>query len=567
MIPPAQFDPATLAIWTTTVALGGEEPEIADAVMGMAARGEDPVPIINDLPKGHALRSRLVWLVSSVWHEKRHYFDTCFTNYGARRFRDLFTLAANVAPLLVDAKDRNEAVWFPVEVYGFPPRLRKAFGIPDPPENISRMAALARSMKSLMSQLDAAPGAGNRVIELGGAAQLEGLAQISQTHAVEYYFGLDDLHDISKEFIHKLPREGPYRAIESVAGALGCSKTVRDAVYVNTTLAAALFMSALCGRYLGAGPEPDRELIAPWPRLARMIEELGPTPGHFDMTDEQAAEMVDKVARKLWGRTAFEEIAADVDLMEQRLDLSKAPWLAEEGLYDAYMDFVALRRRLLSAARTNGPASLLPRAFPVTWVNRLRPWHVRATPAGDSQPNSSDIVFGVSLNLPAQLQSDLPSEVSWGRLFGAPREAAEEFAPRQREAWLQMLQRHGPYALLMLNGRRHRRMVPPELERPVKEIETLGIPVRFHPRFEWPETRDQETRAHEAVTLAEFSGRKTFVCDVTGQTIEPSMAVVLTPWEFRRSKLFDQVREGGIMNQIMLVTNWSDWVVRRDLLE
>jgi hypothetical protein len=110
-------------------------------------------------------------------------------------------------------------------------------------------------------------------------------------------------------------------------------------------------------------------------------------------------------------------------------------------------------------------------------------------------------------------------------------------------------------------------MVPPELERPLAEIEQMGIPVRFHPRFEWPEQRDQKTCVSEAVALANFTGRKSFVCDITGDEIEPSAAAVLTPWEFRRSALLPRFRQGGIFNQIMLETDWSDWVVRRDLLD
>jgi hypothetical protein len=567
MIPPAQFDPATLAIWTTTSMVAAEESEMAVMTMRMAASGDDLAAVFGNVPDENPVRTRLIWLASSVWHEKRHYFDTCLTNYGARRFRNLFNLAANVGPLLVDAKERGDPVWFPVEVYAYPPGVRKLLGIPDPPPNILQSATLARSMKSFTSQLDAAPGSGDVLIELGGGSQMEGLAQVSQSHSVEYFFGLGDLQAISQTYIHKLPRTGPYRAIEAVAGMLGCSKEVGEIIAVNSALAAALFVTALCGRYFGAGPQPDEDLVAPWPRLARMIEALGPQPGRFDMNDDEAVEMVDKIARQLWGRTAFEEISSDIDLMEESVKLSDAPWIGEGGLYDAYVDFIALRRRLLAEAQKLGPASLLPRAFPEKWLNRLQPWHVVATPDGGGVADDSVIVFGVSLNLPAHLKGILASEATWGRLYAQPDDVAGEFAPHNREAWLQMLETQGPFALLMLNGRRHRRMIAPELERPLKDIEGLGISVRFHPRFEWPEDRDQETRSQEAIALAEFSGRKTFICDVTLDQIEPAIAAVLTPWEFRNSKLLPRVREGGIINEILLVTNWADWLVRRDLLD
>jgi hypothetical protein len=51
------------------------------------------------------------------------------------------------------------------------------------------------------------------------------------------------------------------------------------------------------------------------------------------------------------------------------------------------------------------------------------------------------------------------------------------------------------------------------------------------------------------------------------RTVEAAQAAVLTPLELRRSSLLQRVRDdGGVVAEIMLATNWSDWVVRRDLL-
>jgi hypothetical protein len=567
MIPTVQFDPATLAIWTTTGTLLEPQAQVAETAMRLAVEGDDPTEVVNTVSGGDSWRTHLIWLVSSVWHEKRHYFDTCLTNYGARRFRNLFNLASNVAPLLVEARARHEPVWFPVEVYG-DRTLRRVLGISDPAPNILQIARHARLMKSFTSQLDATLTGGGLKIHLGGEAQLEGLAQVSQVHSIEACFGMDDMVAVTADHVHSLPREGPYRTIETIAGMLGCVKEFDNHLVINTNLAAALFVTALCGRYFGAGPQPSAELVAPWERLERMIEELGPTPGHFDMTGEEAFELVDQAALRLWGRTAFDEIAADIDAMESKVNLAIAPWLGEAGLYDVYTDFIRLRRQILAAAQAKGPASLLPYNFPLFWRDILQPWHVFATPAGNHQGDTdAPIVFGQELNLPSELKSIFPSVVVWGRLYAvSPDEAERRFAPRDRAAWLQMLERHGPLAQLMLNGRQHRRMVPPELDRPIYEIEKLGIGVRFHPRFEWPDQRDEKTRTAEAIALANFTGRKSFVCDITGDEIEPTAAAVLTPLEFRRSALLPGFRNGDIVREILLHTDWSDWVVRRDLL-
>src|SRR3954469_836006 len=101
MIPTVQFDPATLAIWTTTGTLPEDIAEVAARAMSAAAHGNDILPIVAELPDDD-LRHRIIWLASCVWHEKRHFFDFCLTNYGARRFRDLFILGANAWPLVAE---------------------------------------------------------------------------------------------------------------------------------------------------------------------------------------------------------------------------------------------------------------------------------------------------------------------------------------------------------------------------------------------------------------------------------------------------------------------------------
>jgi hypothetical protein len=568
MIPNAQFDAASLAVWTTTGNLPEPGASVAAEAMQLASRSQDLSELLSEFPHGDAQRSRLLWLISSVWHEKRHFFDTCLTNYGARRFRDLFTLAANLSPLLAEAQAKQEPVWFPVEVYGSPVS-RRLLKISEPPGNILQIANLARTIKDFSAQLDAPSASGDHLFYLGGEAQLEGLGQATQVLSVEYTFGAEDSLAVSAKYVHPMAPEGPYRSIEAVAGVLGCGHDDgKGAIALNLNLASALFITALCGRFFGAGAQPAADLLAPTARLSRLIVELGPTPGRYEMSAEEAAELADKVAKRLWGRTAFEEIAADIDAMEVNVDAAQDTWLSMEGLYDAYKDFVSLRRRVLARAKNLGPASVLPRAFPIFWRDRLKPWQVVATPGGESRAEGAPIVFGQRLNVPPGLEMLVPKSVTWGRLYAAEESDSDDvFAPRAHDAWLQVLERHAPGAFLMLNGRRHRRMVPPELERRIAEIQRYGIPVRFHPQFEWPEQRDRQSRIGEAIALAEFSGRTSLVCDITGDEIKPSEAATLTPWEFRRSPLLPKFREAGIVAEVRLVTDWSDWIVRRDLLE
>jgi hypothetical protein len=69
---------------------------------------------------------------------------------------------------------------------------------------------------------------------------------------------------------------------------------------------------------------------------------------------------------------------------------------------------------------------------------------------------------------------------------------------------------------------------------------------------------------------AELTGADRFVCDITGDTIAVDEAQLLTAWEFRRSPLAKRFRDqlaGGPMDpELKLELDWSNWIVRADLL-
>lgn len=566
MTPVIQFEPASLTIWTSTGSLDEPAAGLCREALLAAAQGGEPMDALQGLDEADPLWPRLLWLASCVWHEKRHFFDTCLTNYGALRFRNLFTLSVNLMTQLGPLADAGSELWLPVEVNTCPIR-RRVLGIAEPSPGLAQLARHARDMKQYMARMDAPPGLGAQVIHVGAEAQMEGLAQASQMHVIEYRYGAEQVLHITREQVTHLPKEGPYRAIESVAGALGCTRELSAGVVVaRPNLAAALFVTALCTRQFGhASKQAPPELVSPWPRLACLMEALGPTPGRFDMGDEEAMALVDATAKRLWGRTALDEIEADIEHAEQKVSMHT--WLDKLPLGKVYAEFSALRRSLLAEARRLGPASLLPAAFPPQWVDRLRPWHVIATPGAVPAGSMPGVIaHGRQLNLPAGAEKVFPQVISWATVCKPdPQESSASFAVRD-VAWNEMLELHGPMARLMLSGRRDRVMLPPALSRSVEFIENSGVTLKFDPRFAAPQPRDQTTCKAEALALAQFSGRQSFVCDVTGESIAPEQAAVLTADEFRASPLLQQVDDGSIGAQYLLATNWSDWIVKSDLV-
>jgi len=566
MIPTAEFDPASLTVWTSTASLNEPLDQLASGVAKAAMSGSNPESGLEGLAPGDPLRGRLQWFASSIWHEKRHFFDTCLTNYGARRFRHLIQLACNFIPFLSRAEKAGQPIWFPIEIYACPVK-RRILGIPDPHADTLELATLAKKSKEFLSRLDAPVVYRGASFHIGAEAQMEGLAQCSQTLSVENAFGLADSFSATAEYVHRLTPSGPYRTIEQVSRWLGCSRKINDHIVLNPGFASALFFTALCGRYFGLGNGVPAGLVSPRHRLGLLLEEVGKNAGSFEMSDEAAMEIVDKIAKKLWGRTALEEVAFDIDAMESRLDLQTAPWLEPEYLDQVYSDYIQLRRSVLSEVIELGPSSVLPRAFPGHWRDSLQPWHVETFPNGSGDEKNGETVFGIDLNPPAAIQGLVPSRVVWGTLSDwTANPTFKSFRPARRQAWFHMLECHAPRARLMLNGRRHRRMIPPELERTISEISDLGVEIKYHPSFEWPANRGEDERNAEAVALAEFSGRTHFVCDITGEKIDPLDASVLTPWEFRRSPLRERFLKEVEIGQLYLARDWSDWVVRSDLL-
>ena len=119
------------------------------------------------------------------------------------------------------------------------------------------IAQQARNLKTFGASLDAPYPINGETISIGGKALLEGLAQASQTHSVDFNYGADEVYAVSREFIQRHPPESPYRAIELVSHWLGCSKSVGDKQFaVNSGLAGALFITALCGRFYGPAQNP-----------------------------------------------------------------------------------------------------------------------------------------------------------------------------------------------------------------------------------------------------------------------------------------------------------------------
>ena len=544
--------------------LRDEAQDATGAALRAALVGQDPLIALHPIREDASAYVIGTWLASCIWHEKRHFFDCFMTNYGARRFRDILSLASNLPYLANDARKTGQPLWLPIEIYGNSTR-RKVLGIPEPSPRQRELARLAVGLKEFTAHMDAPITNGVTTLQIGAEAQMEGLAQASQFATAERYWGPQVSELMYARYVAPMPRTNAYRSIETVALRQGCVRFEEGVVKLDSGLAAALFTTALCGPFYGRGSTPQYDITYPWPRFAQLAEELGSRRGYYRMPDEEAWALVDAAARRIWGRTALDELDADTDGLEQRRE--QLAHFGADSLAGALDAFISLRRTMLKIARVGGSLLLSPNAFADFWVDRLQPWHVVATPRGVTIDKDDPASFiGIEIPVPEAWRGHLPKDVSWGSVH-EPEAGDEVYAIHNQKAWTEMLTLHAPSALLLLNGRRHRRMIPPELERVITTIRQGGIDVRFDPRFEWPEQREAAERHADALALSALSGGETLTCDRTGRPVPPAKALVLTPWEFRRSKLRDGfVEDTGVAGLHALEADWTDWVIHEDVL-
>ncbi len=68
--------------------------------------------------------------------------------------------------------------------------------------------------------------------------------------------------------------------------------------------------------------------------------------------------------------------------------------------------------------------------------------------------------------------------------------------------------------------------------------------------------------------LRELVQRDNFICDITGDRITVDQAMLVRAGEFRRSPLVAEFRRRNPdLAELFLARNWSDWIVRADLLD
>ena len=136
------------------------------------------------------------------------------------------------------------------------------------------------------------------------------------------------------------------------------------------------------------------------------------------------------------------------------------------------------------------------------------------------------------------------------------------------DPWTFVLKKAAPLAKLALAGRQHDLMLEEELQDWLNELAKAGVEVRFYATFDAPTPRDRASRCRAVRSYAELVQRDNFICDITGDRITVDQAMLVRAGEFRRSPLVAEFRRRNPdLAELFLARNWSDWIVRADLLD
>ncbi|MBY3447428.1 hypothetical protein [Rhizobium laguerreae] len=128
------------------------------------------------------------------------------------------------------------------------------------------------------------------------------------------------------------------------------------------------------------------------------------------------------------------------------------------------------------------------------------------------------------------------------------------------QMWDRCVDFFAPTAKLIMNGRRIRTMLGPELHFAEQMLSVRhGITVEIFPSFEYPD----EELLPEAFYF--YSGANTLKCDVSSVSLQRPSGKILTPWLLRRWPLLAQKiieNMGGTeFAYFSVLRDWSPWLV------
>jgi hypothetical protein len=569
VIPILQFDPSSLTLWydAHVIARIRGSREIGHA-LDLALRGDDAATAdhVHSL-EDDWIRTRAANVASAVWHEKRHFLDFTLTNYGAFRVRQFMIIAMNMAGAIAEAQKVGHIV-APIGSW-LSGHLQATLGVATPSGPTASLCHMIRHHKAILNEDRTPVDSRFGRIEVGGEALLEAIAHLVQTGKTHRVFGANINASVQKDVETIETVEARYKWAYRFFVMLGLMSppTMGEpdpegfrTLLVDDGPIIPLCYAALACRFYGQDQinTPTTSSSLPKARLASLGIGLQDVAKRFaGLSAVDCWDVVQHLCRDLFGRTVVQEMEADYE-HEQRLVERLRSEDGDGPVLAAYEDFHVLRGKFMAVLRDD-PGLIIDQArWADEMTGRLQPQVIVAATAGElgDPPSGYERVLGYD---DPHVTQDIAEKRWWWAatpLAWPEYDNPTMFNLKARDAWLAITSSLAPVAKLLIDGRRSRTMLGPELIRAEGILSgQFGLKVLVDPRFAYPPSTDVSTAYWRWLT-----GFEDFRCDMSFETVRAPEGKVLSPWALRLKKGLVEKLLGDLRaDYVRHLHFWRDW--------
>ena len=527
---------------------------------------------------------RALQLTSAFLHEKRHFLDFISTNYGAFRVRQFIEIYGNL-PTLLSAGRQMERLFLPIEVYLDPVR-RRVLGVDLPPSEVLQIAGNL-SKKREMIEKDRRPFSSRfGSFEIGGEAQLEALAYSAQSRFVMHFGGFK-AHDAFSDFVYDRTQfQEKYSAFVTMGVAAGLipvrhleelkgrSDEITHRAHLDLALLECAIFGALQADYVGSQERAGSDHIAtsyPAERFAAIATHLAQE--HKSLCENihgldwmECWEVVDKACELLFGLRIHRQIELDIEHHEQHLMLLRNT--NDNTVIEFTEDYIGLRRAALEKLKSAPIQIASTEYFALSCGRDVAPTIVIASSVGELGDPPSQHTKLMAYDTTHEVEDERPWRKWWWAAASnyVHSQASEKLLkiPRQTNVY-SIIDSYAPTSKLILNGRRIRTLVGPELLfAEQRAITATGVKFGYYPGFEFPEDEIPE----DVLRFIRLDDE--LICDYSNKKIPHGEATVLTPWALRRypdlARFTIQHLGDTDLAYHTFVKDWTHWVVSQEVM-
>ena len=561
MIPVIRLDPSSLSLWYNPELIN-QVPYKEEIALSVHYAMLGDVPALREHISGIAderVKVKCIHLASSVWYEQRHFLDLILTNYGALRLRQFLILYVNIPTLVTAAKEADGKLACPIDLYQDSLR-RKMLGVSsiDP---LATVGGESRKRKIFLQEDRQLLPTFAGKMECGGEAQLEALAYYTQHSCIQFLFGNEMSVKVQQELTDEQKKSLKYTWAQIVANTFGLLPARSEGATtgsVDVSFLLPIIYGSLMSRAWGQAQVKNEKGATDFPltRLAGLLNALrGKFKAFGEISIEDAWEVVNATAKQLWGRTILEELDEDYKREGEWCDQIRELETVNDTVMIALTDFHNLRGQLITLLK-NSPTMIFHPYLPIL-SGTILPMPVLTAPGGEfgETPEGWDRVFGYQ-------EPDQPKIKWWWAAIPArwPIENDQIYTLKEISSWGRIISYYAPLAKMMMNGRKHRTILGPELITIEKILKAqLDLDLLLDPHFLWPNETD-EINAYYTL-----SDKTEAVCDMCRAHLEKPHGHFLSPWVFRYSlknaQLAIETYGGGDGGYLTFVKDWSPWLL------